>query len=311
MEPIYRIPDDLIVGPETDDVRLASANANWGMAALQVQALRNMGDGDGIIVGVVDTGADVDHPVLKSQILAAKDFTGSNFGSADRQGHGTHTASTIAANDFNIGVAPGARLVIGKGLGDSGSGGGGGIAAAMRFCADNGANIISMSIGSSGLDSQIDEAGQELSARGIFITCSAGNSGPSTPNVDFPARLGWALSIAAVDQSMKVASFSSSGKKIECAGPGVGIWGAKPGGGYQQMSGTSMSCPFVAGVLALWLSARKKKGLPVPTLEQMRAIMLSRSFDVDQPGVDNRAGPGVLSPTLLMLELTPLPPAVL
>jgi subtilisin family serine protease len=307
-EPVYGIPGDLIVVDDASDTASIMGPANWGMAALDVNALRVESDGTGIKVGVIDTGCDPLHPILITQVIARKDFTGSASGPEDRNGHGTHCAGTIAGNDPNIGVAPGARLVIGKGLSDGGSGGSTGIAQAIDWCVAQGCDIISMSLGSSGRDEQIAAACDRAEAAGVWVVAAAGNSGPNTPDVDYPGRLSSTCSVAAVSENMSVASFSSSGKKINTAAPGTNIWSAKPGGGYQQMSGTSMATPFTAGVLALFRSALKKKGLPIPTMKQLQALLIERSMDVDQPGVDRRAGPGVIFPILLRMLLTPLPP---
>lgn len=308
--PVYRIPDDTVVGPEYPDMASISGPANWGMSALNIEKLRSISKGKGVVIGVIDTGCDDKHPVLDGQVIAMRDFTGSSIGPKDRNGHGTHCAGTIAASDPAIGVAPEAKLVIGKGLSDGGSGGGQGIANAMQFCADNGADIISMSLGSSQRDPRIDAKGQELAAKGILIVCAAGNSGAGTPDVDFPARLPWAISVAAVAENLKVAGFSNSGRKINTAGPGVNIVSAKPGGGYQSMSGTSMATPFVAGLLANWWAPKKEKGEKMPPVAAVHKMLLERSMDIGEQGVDLRSGPGVLYPVLLANDFTADPPPV-
>lgn len=306
--PVYGIPPDLIVGPSADV--LPRAEANWGMARFDIERLRIISDGTGITVGIIDTGVDETHPDLAGRVIAAKDFTGSPRGAKDVQGHGTHCTGTVGGRDPNIGVATGAKLVHGKGLGDSGSGSGTGIAAAMRWCVEQGATVLSMSLGSSGRDPTIDAAGSELTAKGVWIVCAAGNSGGNTPDVDFPGRLPWAISIAALASDLSVASFSSAGAKINSSGPGVGIWSAKPGGGYQQMSGTSMSTPFCAGVLACYRAALLAKGKRIPTTAELQAILQSDSMDVHTPGVDKRAGPGAMWPLLLANNLTDDPAIV-
>ena len=307
-EPIYGLPPDLIVGPEFPDLMSISGPANWGMNALDLDKLRALSKGKGVRVGVVDTGCDDTHPILAGKVVAMRDFTGSPIGAKDRNGHGTHCAGTIGGNDPAISVAYEAELVIAKGLGDGGSGGGRGIADAMQFCADQGCDIISMSLGSSQRDPTIDAKGQELAAKGILIVCAAGNSGERTPDADFPARLPWAISVAAVAENLKVASFSNSGKKINTAGPGVGIVSAKPGGGFVSMSGTSMATPFVAAELACWWAPKKARGEKMPPTPVVQKMLLERSMDIGEAGVDLRTGPGILWPVLLANDLTPDPP---
>lgn len=167
-----------------------------------------------------------------------------------------------------------------------------------------------MSLGSSGRDPNIDAAGAELTAKGCWLVCAAGNSGGNTPNVDFPGRLPWAISVAALDSNLKVASFSSAGTKIETSGAGVNIWSCRPGGGYQQMSGTSMATPFVAGVLALYLSALLKAGKPIPSTADIQAMLKSDSMDVHDSGIDRRTGPGAIWPMLLANNLVDDPPVI-
>lgn len=296
------IPPDLIRGPESDVLPLAE-EANWGMATFDVAQLRQHSDGSGVIVGVIDTGIDASHPDFAGKDVEAKDFSGSGH-AGDRNGHGTHVSGTIGSKNPNLGVAPGCGLRHGKGLSDSGSGGGQGIAAAMRWCVERGATILSMSLGSSGRDPNIDAAGAELTAKGVWIVAAAGNSGGNTPDVDFPGRLPWSISVAALDKLLAVASFSSGGAKLNTSGPGVNIWSCRPGGGYQQMSGTSMATPFVAGILVLYRSGLLKLGKPIPTTAEIQAMMKSDSMDVHSPGIDNRTGPGALWPILLANNLT-------
>lgn len=303
---LFRIPPDLLVGPAADFLPLAG-EVNWGVAAMAVDRLRSVADGAGVTAGIVDTGVDRGHPLL-ANCVAARDFTGSPYGDQDLNEHGTHTTGTVGAQDPRIGVAPGCKLVHGKCLSDQGSGRGDWIADAMQWCVDQGAEVLSASLGSPEEDPTITRKMRELAERGVWIFAAAGNSGAGTPDVDWPGRSPHCLSVAALNPDLTPASFSNSGAKIDTAGPGVGIWSTRPGGGFRQMSGTSMATPFVAGVFTLYRSALKKLGRPIPAVADLRALLLSDSADTHTPGRDRRTGPGWASPLLLSLNLTADPP---
>lgn len=305
----FHIPPDLVRGPSSDVLPLAG-EANWGIAAFGVDQLRAVTNGEGVIVGVCDTGVDDAHPLLAPNFIASKDFTGSPVGAKDRNQHGTHCSGTVLATNPSIGMAPGAKLLHGKCLSDSGSGADTWIAAAIRWCVANGAEIISMSLGSSGPSTTINQAMQEVSQQGVWCVCAAGNSGPNTPDVDWPGRSEWCISVAALNPDLTPASFSSAGAKIDTSYSGVNIWSTKPGGGYQQMSGTSMATPGVAGTLALYRSGLKKRNLRIPQITELRSILFGDATDTHTPGVDRRTGPGWLTPILLAFNVVPPPPPI-
>lgn len=294
----------IFVGPSMSSISM-SGEVNWGMEVFGIDKLRSITDGRNVIVGVIDTGVYRSHPML-GNVVNSKDFTGSPYGAQDRHGHGTHCSGTVGATDPRIGVATGCKIVFGKGLGDSGSGSSSALVRAMRWCVEQGAEILSCSWGG-GTDQETINALKEFSENGIWPVFAGGNSGPNTPNTDEPGRSLFALNVAALNQNLTPASFSSAGDKIDTSGPGVNIWSCKPNGGFQQMSGTSMATPFVAGLLALYRSALKDKSLPIPKVPEMRKLLFSDSTDTHTPGDDRRTGPGWITPILLSLNLTPEP----
>lgn len=229
-------------------------------------------DGTGVKVAVLDTGIDATHPDLAGQIAESQNFTGT-ASTDDVVGHGTHVASTIAGTGAASGgryrgVAPGAKLVIGKVCGtefcdDSA------ILAGMAWAAQR-ASVVNLSLG--GMDSEgidpLEAAVNELTAQyGTLFVIAAGNDGTFAP-VSSPATADAALAVGAVDREDQLAEFSSRGPRVgdnaikpEITAPGVEIVAAKaahdvigdpaPLPGYSTLSGTSMATPHVAGAAAI------------------------------------------------------------
>lgn len=306
-EPVYGIPPDLIRGPTAEFLPLAG-EVNWGMAKFGVAALRDRG-APPIKMGIIDTGIDDSHPMLAPSFQGAKDFTGSSRGYRDVNGHGTHVSATVCGVNPAMGVAAGFPCYHGKGLGDGGSGGSG-LIDAMWWCIEQGCEVLSNSWGGGGQSAQWEREFQKMADAGVWLIFAGGNSGPNTPDTDWPGRSPTLINVAALNSDLSPASFSSAGAKIDTAGPGVGIWSARAGGGYQQMSGTSMATPFVAGVLGLYRANLKALGRPVPKNPDLRAMLFSDSTDTHTPGDDRRTGPGWVTPLLLSLNLTPDPPPI-
>jgi len=141
-------------------------------------------DGAGVVIAIVDTGVDDSHPDLVGKVIRAKSFV-SGEDSVDRNGHGTHVAGIVAgtgaaSNGMNIGIAPGANLINAKVLDASGSGYTSGIIEGMGWAVEEGADIISMSLGGdpmSGLSDPMTEAANAVVERGVVVVVAAGNSG--------------------------------------------------------------------------------------------------------------------------------------
>ncbi|NBM19420.1 S8 family peptidase [Streptomyces sp. GC420] len=235
-------------------------------------------DGTGVKIAVLDTGVDQTHPDLAGQEIAEKNFSAST-NTKDGVGHGTHVASISAGTGVKSGgkykgVAPGAKILDGKVLDDSGYGDDSGILAGMEWAAAEGADIVNLSLG--GYDTPetdpLEEAVNRLSAeKGILFAIAAGNEGEMGPgSVASPGSAEAALTVGAVDDADKLADFSSIGPrtgdsaiKPDVTAPGVDITAAAAPGslieqevgqrpeGYLTISGTSMATPHVAGAAAL------------------------------------------------------------
>ncbi|NYV72931.1 S8 family serine peptidase [Streptomyces sp. UH6] len=264
-------------------------------------------DGKGTKVAVLDTGVDAEHPDLEGRVVASKNFTDSDT-DGDRNGHGTHTLSTVggsgaASDGRNKGVAPGTDLLSGKVLNDGGSGAESWIIAGMEWAVEQDADVVSMSLGSSGPTDCTDPmsvAAEELarSTDALFVV-AAGNAGPTLNTVSSPGCAPSVLTVGAVDRDDSTAQFSSRGPvphahtlKPEIAAPGVSISAAATGGrgvyAYRSMSGTSMAAPHVAGAAAV-----VKQRHPDWTPQQIKSALVS-SAKSDIPGDVRETGAGRL-----------------
>lgn len=246
---------------EPDYVVYASMTPNdprygdqWAPGKIQAPtAWDRVGGASGVKVAVLDTGM-ANHPDLAPRIVAARDFTGSAHGTADRHGHGTHTAGTVAAIANNsvgvVGVAYGASLLNAKVLGDSGAGSLSSVAAGITWAADNGAKVISMSLGAN-LDCSgtIQDAANYAWSKGAVLLAAAGNDGMN--DVHTPANCNRIIPVGALESNDTRASFSNYGPGVPIAAPGVMILSTGKDGDYTWMSGTSMSTPHAAGVAAM------------------------------------------------------------
>ena len=273
--------------------------STWGIKA--VGADTSPFDGDGVIVAVLDTGIDPNHPAFAGVELVRRNFT--DGPDDDVQGHGTHCAGTIFGRDVNgtrIGVARGVKkALIGKVLGPGG-GSSDVLADAIQWALENGAHVISMSLGidfpgavkrleNNGFPTQLatsvalegyrqnillfDSLAELAVRRSPFKPCmivaAAGNESQRDVNPQFeiavspPAVAQGMVSVAALGDGnggFSIASFSNTGARL--SGPGVGVLSAAVGGGLTAKSGTSMATPHVAGVAALWAEKMLKMNPP-------------------------------------------------
>jgi len=279
-----------LVKPVLRNVTAGPAQA-WGIGA--VGADTTPYDGTGIVVAVIDTGIDASHSAFEGVTLVQRDFTGE--GNGDQNGHGTHCAGTIFGRPVDgtrIGVAPGVtRALIGKVLDKYGSGTSDNIARAILWAVEEGAHVISVSIGMDfggyvealhaqglpipmatsralegyrantrlfdSLSALVRSGG--LGAQPTIIVAAAGNESERELGPEFEVAV---APPAVAEGVVSVGAFGLKGEQYGIANfsntgpnlsaPGVDVISAAAGGGLATMSGTSMATPYVAGVAAIW-----------------------------------------------------------
>lgn len=306
----------------------AAGTVEWNVEKLGVQRAWAQGaTGEGVVVGIVDTGANVAHEALKGHFrgTGADGRVSSDYSffdavngrkeAYDDHSHGSHVAGTSVGGtaDHLTGMAPGATFISAKVFSSGGSSSTATILKGLSWMlaptrADGtGADptkapdVVSNSWGNSDGGSLVYlDAWKAFEAAGIIPVVSAGNSGPAKDTVGAPGSYAQSISVAATNSGDKVAYFSSRGpspikdgtgvrlRKPDVSAPGVNVISAgKSGNEYVKMSGTSMAAPAVSGLVALLLS--KHPGL---TAEQVRQALTASAKDIDSAGYDDSSGYG-------------------
>ena len=265
----------------------------WGVKHIGAGIVHdNPNKGTGVKVAIVDSGIDYTHPDLDANFAGGHDFANDDPDPMDDNGHGTHVAGTVAAEDNDsgvVGVAPEASLYALKVLSASGSGSWSDIIAALDWAVDNGIQVTNNSYGSgTNPGGTVQAAFDNSAAAGILHVAAAGNSGNPKGkgnNVGYPARFDSVIAVAATNENDNRASFSSTGEAVELAAPGVAINSTKLGGGYVEFNGTSMASPHVAGTAALVIAAG---------IADVRAQLQNTADDLGDSGWDPQYGFGLV-----------------
>lgn len=280
-----------------------SRNVTWGIDALGIPELWDEGlSGKGVVVAHLDTGVDGKHPTMKGALAGFVEIDRLGFPVAgakkafDTDDHGTHTAATIAGRPEPrtgrcVGVAPGAKLA--SAIVIEGGQTVARVLAGMDWALGQGAQVLSMSLGFPGYVDDFLTVTKVLRERGMLPVIAAGNEGPGTSrspgNYAEALSVGWSDRDRAVDPESSSQRFRRRTQPVvpDLVAPGGDIVSAKPGGGYQLMSGTSMATPHIAGLAALFWEAK-----PAATVKDIeRAIFSSCEL---LPGVsESRQGRGL------------------
>lgn len=291
----------------------ASQKAGWDITAFNLPKAWEKTQGEGVVIAVVDTGCDLDHPDLKDNLLPGFNFTNPGTPPEDDNGHGSHVTGILVAenNDIGmVGVCPKAKVMPLKALDNKGNGNLLHVAQAIRYAADHDADFIQMSLGAPMKVQQVLNAIRYANEKGCVTFVAAGNAG-NTKEIFYPANYKETISIGAIDENFKRASFSNTGRNLDFMAPGVDMFSTVPDDWYATLSGTSMACPFAVGVAVLLLSYKKagKLNVKLDCADDYREIFKKYTTKTADDYTDPQfyEGFGIIDPRKLMEAYDALP----
>lgn len=247
--------------------------------------------GNMILVGVLDSGIDTNHPDLVGKILIKEDLNDNNLINNETW-HGTAVAGIIAANTNNkqgiAGIAWNSRILSIKVTDDANSARVSTIVAGLELAYKEGVKIVQISLSTNEFSRVLQNAIEEAQSRGILVISSGGNSGLT--ELRYPAALPGVIGVGAVDKNQDIESYSTTGDHITLVAPGASIYTTSTGSNYATVSGTSFAAPQVAGACALIWSVA-----PDLTNNQVREILIQSTTDLGKTGKDSIFGYGLLN----------------
>ncbi|WP_281974549.1 S8 family serine peptidase [Halobacillus litoralis] len=285
---------------EDQKVKTSAQKQTWGYETTKIGQSREWGlAGEGVKVAIVDTGVDSSHPDLNiKKGVSVLDETDSW---QDDNGHGTHVAGVIGAQDNDVGivgVAPQSEIYAVKALDEEGDGWESEIVAGVEWAIEQKVDIINLSLTSCKPSTGMKQTLERAENAGITVVAASGNGilcgGEYLNDVMYPARYESVISVGAVDQKDARALFSYGGESLDFVAPGTSIYSSyittdKHPDGYRSMNGTSMAAPYVSGVLALTLEA-----YPHATEEEVKDLLVDRVIDLGEAGKDFDYGYGLV-----------------
>ncbi|CAN5529438.1 S8 family peptidase [soil metagenome] len=266
-----------------DDPRFSD---QWGLMKAEFSGAWDDARGKGARIAVVDSGIYSNHPDI-GKVVAQNDFVEGDAVADDNFGHGTHVASiagALTSNDRGVaGGCPKCRLLIAKVIGPTGETTDSKIVEGIGWSVNHGADVVNLSLSGPAGSTVLKATVNDASARGAVVVAAAGNE--RTAKRQYPAAYRAAIAVSATNRRDKLARFSSRGDWVDLAGPGTNILSTRAGGGYGEMSGTSMSAPFVSALAGLLAS----QGMHA---NQIRRRMEATAADLGPKGADPYYGHG-------------------
>lgn len=241
-----------------------------------------------IIIAILDTGIDYNHPDLRDRVLPGYNILNNKAIALDDNGHGTNIAGIIAARSNNnagiAGIVPNAKLMPIKVLDAAGKSDSFYVGQGIRYAADNGANIIVIASGESVYTPFIAEAAEYAYNLGVLIVAATGNK---SIEINYPAALPHVIAVGAVDRNDRYLDYSNYGQQIDVVAPAEGIYTTGLNNTYLATSGTSVAAPQVAALAAILMQKH-----PELSLKQLADLIRFSSDDVGDFGWDERTGFG-------------------
>ena len=259
--------------------------AQYALARLRLPEAHQLAHGANVLVAVIDSGIDVQHPELANAIAESFDALGSKEGP---HVHGTGVAGAIVSHARLMGSAPAAKLLAIRAFGMASNGPESNsfvILKALDYAASHGAQIVNMSFAGP-KDDLIERAIAAVAAKGIVMVAAAGNAGAKSPPL-YPAANANVIAVSATDAQDRLFQASNRGDYVAVAAPGVDVFLPAPDGKYQMTSGTSFSCAYISGIAALLLERN-----PALKPDELRATLMNTARDLGAPGRDDLFGAG-------------------
>ncbi|MEX1030521.1 MAG: S8 family peptidase [Paenibacillaceae bacterium] len=276
------IPNDDLFAPHQWNLPITQTVEGWGISK----------GNDNIIIAVLDTGVDLNHPDLQGRLVDGLNIIQPEQAPSDDVGHGTHVTGVISATVNNLEGVAGMtwydKVMPIKVLDQSGAGTTYSVAQGIIWATDHGAKVINMSLGNYAQAEFLHDAVRYAYDRDVVLIAASGNDNTDQPG--YPAAYPEVFAVAATDQQQQRAPFSNYGDYIDIAAPGVSIASTYPDNQYAALSGTSMASPHVAALAALIRSVN-----PLLNNTEVMNIMRDTANDLGKRGKDDQFGYGQIN----------------
>lgn len=280
---------------------VATPTLNYPLAQTGIGRAQTISRGRGVVIGLVDTPVDRNHPTLRGSNIEQHVIVDPK--TVESKVHGTSIAGILVSKNPQIGVAPEAKLLSVSAFSSQPGhpknlrGTSADIVAAIAYCIERNVDVLNLSF-TGGRDKFVEQIVRAAVRRNITVVAAGGNKGRIGSSV-YPAVIDGVVGVTAVDRHQRLFKFADRGRFIDIAAPGVGVLTTAPNGKYQISTGTSMAAAHISGVMALLKSYRRGYS----------PNQLSRTaYDLGRRGRDDAFGHGLVNASAALRELgAPLP----